>query len=94
MKLLPLILITFFSTLLYAQAPKGIYYAEVLEIQDAKGYKYLKVDENGTQKWVAIASAPVAVGDKIGYDKRTIMHDFPSKTLNKTFKEIIFASDV
>lgn len=94
MKLLRLILITLLSTFIYAQAPKGIYYATVLEIQDAKGYKYLKVDENGTQKWVAIASAPVAIGDKIGYDKRTIMRDFPSKTLNKTFKEIIFASNV
>ena len=77
-----------------AQTPKGIYYGKVLEIQGVMGYKYLKVDENGTQHWVAIANAPVAVGDKIGYDKRTIMHDFESKSLGKKFKEIIFASDV
>jgi hypothetical protein len=58
------------------------------------GYKYLKVDENGTQRWVAIANAPVTVGDKIGYDKKTIMHDFESKSLGQKFTEIIFASDV
>ena len=76
------------------QSPKGIYYGKVLEIQGVMGYKYLKIDENGTQQWVAIANAPVAVGDMIGYDKRTVMHNFESKSLGKTFKEIIFASNV
>ena len=109
MKLLPFILITLFTTTIYAvesgheghdheksahTAPQTIYYGKVLEIQGVMGYKYLKVDENGTQQWVAIANAPVTVGDKIGYDKRTVMHDFESKSLGKTFKEIIFASDV
>ncbi len=94
MKLLPLLLITLFATTIHAVGPQTIHYGKVLEIQNAMGYKYLKVDENGTQHWVAIANAPVAVGDRIGYDKRTVMHDFESKSLGKTFKEIIFASDV
>ncbi len=71
-----------------------IFYGKVLEITPVMGYKYLKVDENGTKLWVAIADAPVKVGDNIGYDKRTVMKDFKSKTLDKTFKEIIFANDV
>ena len=71
-----------------------IYYGKILEIKPAMGYKYLKIDENGTQIWVAIANAPVAVGDRVGYDKKTMMTDFQSKTLNQTFKEIFFASDV
>lgn len=71
-----------------------IHYGKILEIKPAMGYKYLKVDENGTDVWVAIANAPVAVGDKIGYDKKTMMKDFQSKTLNQNFKEIFFASDV
>ncbi len=94
MKLLPFILITLFTTIIHALEPQAIYYGKVLEIQGAMGYKYLKVDENGTQHWVAIANAPVVVGDRVGYDKRTVMHDFKSKSLGKTFKEIIFASDV
>ncbi|MEY3090413.1 MAG: hypothetical protein RL113_729 [Pseudomonadota bacterium] len=76
-----------------AQAPQ-IYYGKILTIKDAMGYKYLQVDENGTQLWVAIANAPVKIGDKIGYDKRTIMKDFESKALGKKFDQIIFASDV
>ncbi len=108
MKSLPLILITLL-TFAYAVEPgheehdhaknkqnkkEGIHHGKILEIKDAMGYKYLKVDENGTQLWVAIANAPVAVGDRIGYDKKTIMHDFESKSLGQKFKEIIFASDV
>jgi hypothetical protein len=69
-------------------------YGKVVEITPVMGYKYLKVDENGTTRWVAIASAPVNVGDTIGYDKRTVMKDFKSKALGKTFKEIIFANDL
>jgi len=34
------------------------------------------------------------VGEKIGYDKKTVMKNFKSKSLNQEFKEIYFASDV
>ena len=76
------------------KTPKSIYYGEILSIQDTMSYKYLKVNEEGKELWVAIANAPVKVGDKIGYDKLTIMKNFKSKSLKKVFKEIIFASDV
>ena len=71
-----------------------IFYGKVLEIKPAMGYKYLKLDENGTTTWVAIANAPVAIGDKIGFDKKTVMKNFKSKALGQDFKEIYFASDV
>ena len=71
-----------------------IFYGTVLEIKPAMGYKYLKIQEQGKQTWVAIANAPVKVGDKIGFDKKTMMKDFKSKSLNQEFKEIYFASDV
>jgi hypothetical protein len=71
-----------------------IFYGKVLEIKPAMGYKYLKIDENGKTLWVAIANAPVKIGDKIGYDKKTLMKDFKSKTLNQKFDEIYFASEV
>jgi predicted heme/steroid binding protein len=71
-----------------------IFYGKVLEIKPAMGYKYLKIQEQGKQTWVAIANAPVKVGDKIGFDKKTMMKDFKSKSLGQEFKEIYFASDV
>ena len=109
MTLLKLTLITLLSTFMYAaesgheghdhakgehQKPQDIHYGKILEIKDAMGYKYLKVDEEGKELWIAIANAPVTIGDKIGYDKKTMMRDFKSKSLDQTFKEIFFASDV
>jgi len=71
-----------------------IRYGRILEKQSVMGYDYLKVDENGTQRWVAIAKAPVDVGDMIGYDTKTVMRNFQSKSLGKRFDEIIFANEV
>ena len=76
------------------QAQKTIYYGEILSIESAMGYQYLKVKEDKKELWVAIANAPVKVGDRIGYDKRTIMKNFKSKSLKREFKEIIFASEL
>ena len=87
-----LMALTFF---LSASSPKDlIHYAKVLEVQEVMGYNYLKVNEEGKIRWVAIAKAPVKVGDKIGYDTKTVMKNFQSKSLNKTFEEIVFANDV
>ena len=77
-----------------AQNLEGIHYGTILEIKPAMGYKYLKIDEEGKELWVAIANAPVTIGDRIGYDKNTMMQNFKSKSLDQTFKEIFFASDV
>jgi len=69
-----------------------IYYATVIEKKQVMGYDYLKVNENEREMWVAIAVAPVNVGDKIGYDKKTVMQNFRSKSLGRTFKSIVFAN--
>lgn len=74
--------------------PDHIHKGRVLEILDTMGYNYLKVDENQTIRWVAIAKAPVKVGDIVGYDTKTIMQKYKSKTLNREFDEIIFANEV
>jgi len=71
-----------------------ISYAKVLEVIDVMGYNYLRVDENGSERWVAIAKAPVKLGDMIGYDTRSVMKDFKSKQLNREFSEIVFANEV
>lgn len=92
MKLRILILITLLSTSIFAT--EKVYYGTILNIENAMSYQYLKVNENGKELWVAITASSVNVGDKIGYDKMTIMKNFKSKTLNKTFKEVIFASDI
>lgn len=71
-----------------------VLYGTVLEIKEVMGYDYLKVDANGTKRWIAIAKAPIQVGDRIGYDTRTVIKNFKSKNLNRVSKEIIFANEV
>jgi predicted heme/steroid binding protein len=110
MKLLSLTIFTLFTTLIphVLIAKEGniamhgkettqkiqIFYGKVLEIKSAMGYKYLKIDEKGKEIWVAIANAPVSIGDKIGFDKKTMMKEFQSKSLGQKFDEIYFASNV
>ncbi len=77
-----------------SQKQNKIAYGKILEKKEVMGYDYLKVDQNGTERWVAIAKAPVKVGDTIGYDTKTVMKHFKSKSLGKTFDEIIFANEV
>lgn len=71
-----------------------IFYGKILEIKTAKEYKYLKIDEKGKEIWIAIADAPVSIGQKIGFDKNIPMKDFFSKTLNQKFEMIYFSSDL
>lgn len=76
------------------QKSSVISYAKVLEVIDVMGYDYLRVDEKGSERWVAITDAPVKVGDMIGYDTGSVMKDFKSKQLNRVFDEIVFANEV
>ncbi len=76
------------------QKKAHIHYGRILEKKEVMGYDYLRVEENGTKRWIAIAKAPVAVGDTIGYDTRTIMKHFQSKSLGRVFDEIVFANEV
>ena len=96
MKILKIMCTLLFTSVLFAQTPdtKKIYYGKILEIKKVMGYDYLRVNEDGVQLWVAITQTPVQIGEIIGYDKITVMHDFKSKTLDKTFKEIIFVNDL
>lgn len=90
-----LLMISILTLILSASEKRSlIVYAKVLKVREVMGYDYLKVDQNGTKRWVAIAKAPVKVGDIIGYDTKTVMKHFKSKSLNRTFDEIVFANEV
>ncbi|MBW2466166.1 MAG: DNA-binding protein [Deltaproteobacteria bacterium] len=65
--------------------------AKVLETMDAAGYTYLKVATDSGEKWIAINQTPVNVGEEITYMDGMVMQNFFSKTLDRTFPEIIFS---
>lgn len=64
----------------------------VLEATQAAGYTYALMDFDGDQIWVAGPPAPLEVGDEITISGIMGMTDFYSRSLDRTFDQILFAS--
>ncbi len=64
----------------------------VVETFDSAGYTYIELDTGSEKIWTAIGQAKVAVGDSISLMSGPVMKDFHSKTLDRTFPEIIFSA--
>ncbi|MFZ5766593.1 MAG: DNA-binding protein [Thermodesulfobacteriota bacterium] len=63
----------------------------VLETFDSGGYTYIHLDTGSEKLWAAVGQTTVAVGDKVSLQNGPVMTDFYSKTLDRTFPEIIFS---
>lgn len=64
---------------------------KVVETMNASGYTYLLVENEAGQKWVAVNESAVNVGEEVSYIDGMVMQNFYSKTLDRTFPEIIFS---
>lgn len=64
----------------------------VLETMDAAGYTYLNVATDSGEKWIAVNQSAVEVGEEITFLDGMVMQNFFSKSLDRTFPEIIFSS--
>lgn len=84
---------------------KPFYQGTVLEVIDAGGYTYLKIseqlenhvhDSNHEHKdfWIVVGKIPVNIGDKVRFQKELVTINYTSKTLNRTFDELMFASNI
>jgi hypothetical protein len=69
---------------------------------DAKEYTYLKVDEKTPgydpkklkSFWVVVDRTSAKVGDYVRFKKELVTKMFKSKTLNRNFDEVMFASNL
>jgi len=68
--------------------------AKVLEILKANEYSYLQVEANNTKIWIAGIKIAAKTGDTIRYVENVTMENFLSKSLNRTFKKLVFVSNV
>jgi hypothetical protein len=67
----------------------------VRETMNAGGYTYLRIEAAGSEPvWVAAVEMPVQVGDEVVVEGGHEMVDFHSRTLDRTFDRIVFASSV
>ena len=69
-----------------AAAVKGT----VLEVIDVQSFTYLRLKTKDGETWAAVNKAPIAKGAAVTIDNVTVMTDFESKTLKRTFPKILF----
>lgn len=66
----------------------------VLETIDVESYTYLRLDNQGTEVWIASSPVQVSEGDVVRFSDAMLMKDFHSKALDRTFENILFVSHV
>jgi hypothetical protein len=65
---------------------------KVLETKDVEPYTYLRLKTRDGEVWAAVGKSPVKVGSEVTIENASIMTNFESKTLKKTFDRIYFGS--
>jgi hypothetical protein len=99
MKILIAIGMTLITTLACAvdkpapAAPAGdVLKGSVLEVKDVESYTYLRLKTKDGETWAAVSKTPVQKGSEVTLENITVMNNFESKTLKKTFPTILFAN--
>jgi hypothetical protein len=64
---------------------------KVIETMNSGGYTYVHLDKNGKKLWVAVPEMKVVVGREMTFQAGYEMHNFTSKSLNRTFDVILFS---
>ncbi len=78
-----------------APAAPAVLKGKVAETMDASGYTYVRLDDgSGKELWAAVPKTELKVGEEITLQGGSVMENFNSKTLNKTFEKIVFATGV
>ncbi len=67
---------------------------KVIEAVNVAGYSYLHVEGKERKEWIAGKAAEIKEGDVVRYSIGSIMRNFSSKSLNRTFPEIRFTSTI
>ncbi len=65
---------------------------EVLEVKDVEAYTYMRLKTREGETWAAVSRAPVKVGARVTIENPSVMKDFESKVLKRTFPTIVFGS--
>jgi len=66
---------------------------KIVEKQDVSPYTYIRLEDGaGNEIWAAVPETQLEIGEEIALKGGSVMTNFNSKTLNRTFESIIFAS--
>ncbi len=76
-----------------AKAPeKPLVEGKVVETMNAGGYTYMLLEKDGRKGWVAVPNLKVTVGQEVKLNPGMEMGKFTSKSLNRTFDQIVFTN--
>lgn len=67
---------------------------QVLSVIQVPGYSYIEVRNNGRNLWLAGNPVEVTEGEIISWADAAMMRNFQSKTLDRTFEELMFVSAI
>lgn len=66
----------------------------VTELMHASGYTYMNIDTGGGKTvWIAATMMRVKAQNKVQWADAAVMRNFNSKSLHRTFDEILFVSN-
>ncbi|KAF0163470.1 MAG: tRNA/helicase-type nucleic acid binding protein [Rhodocyclaceae bacterium] len=65
---------------------------EVLEVKDVDTYTYVRLKTADGETWAAVGRAPLKKGAKVVIEDVTVMNNFESKALKRTFPKIVFGT--
>lgn len=73
-----------------SSAPTAANQGVVKRATHAGGYSYVQVEKNGKEMWIAGPTANIKRGQTVSWTGASLMKNFTSKTMRKTFEEILF----
>ncbi|MEN8262932.1 MAG: hypothetical protein ABFR82_05670 [Nitrospirota bacterium] len=80
------------ASLIYADNTPRV--AAVVETFNAGNYTYLKLDEDGKEVWLASQPMKVSAGEKVEYIGGVPMKNFYSRSLERTFEDILLITRI
>lgn len=66
----------------------------VEESMSAAGYSFIRVKQNGSSIWLAAPETTIRVGQSVRWSGGAPMRNFTSRSLNRSFDEILFVGAV
>lgn len=67
---------------------------KVVQTIPSNEYVYIEVTGEGRKRWLAAPATPLKAGDSIRYPNGTVMSNFYSKRLQRTFEEVLFVGRI
>ncbi len=77
-----------------ANQQSNVHKVTVEEVLQVRGYTYLRVLEDGNEKWLAGPTSTVEIGETYYYENPMVMKNFESKELKRSFETIYFIAAI